>query len=255
MTPVLAFVAVVAFLLSGCELVGLGEPKGGAYPAACADLGFSARRCAAIVDWASHEAPITSTLVTRIEILTPPREARAVARVRFSFADGPSVTQDIWCRGVGSVDNLACNDKPELMLFAGIDHDVPCAGEPPAGCATLPPTPDHAAMTAANPLRIVALAVPLDHTGRYEVKVGRASLPNGYLSRREFEVADLSPTTFWITGGILLDVRSAVAGRPPVGSTYRDAFKGPEPVDVFLVFEVTETSPGAVLRVRELIVQ
>jgi hypothetical protein len=52
-----------------------------------------------------------------------------------------------------------------------------------------------------------------------------------------------------------LDIRPTVAGRPPVGSIYRDVFKGPEPVDVFLMFEVTETSPGAVLQVRNLVVE
>jgi hypothetical protein len=252
-------------LLSGCEHVGVAGPKGGSYPAACAEFGFPARRCAAIVDRAIDEAPINKTLVAGIELLPPAppalREGQhrsggpMVVQVRFSFANAPSVTQEVWCHGIDLDDDLACTKDPRLMLFAGIDHDVPCAGEPPAGCATLPKTPDHAAMDAANPLRIVALDIPLDHLGRYEVKVGRASLPNGYLSRREFDLTDLKPTTFWITGGIRLDVRSTVAGRPPIGSVYRDGFKGPEPVDVFLVFDVTGTSPGAVLRVRELIVQ
>jgi hypothetical protein len=258
-------VAVIAFLLSGCQLVGSGGPRGGAYPGACADLGFSARRCAAIVDLAIDEAAINKTLVAKIEMLSSagpaaPGERGAMARIRFTFGDGTSITQDVaGCGGVGRGDEVACTNDPQLMLFGGIDHDIPCAGEAPNGdptdCATLPTTPDHAAMEAATPLRIVALDIPLGHTGPYEVKVGRASLPNGYLSRREFEVADLRPTTFWITGGIRLDIRPTVAGRPPVGSVYRDAFKGPEPVDVVLVFDVTETSPGAVLRVRELVVQ
>ena len=253
-------ILAIAALLSGCELVGVAGPKGGSYPAACEDFGFAARRCAAIVDRGVDQAAINKTLVTGVELLPlppppPPGGRRAIARVRFSFADGTSVTQDVaGCAGVGTGDSLACDRDPQLQLFAGISHDVTCA-EPPAACATPPMTPDHAAMEAAAPLRIVALDIPLDHVGRYEVKVGRASLPNGYLSRREFDLVDVRPTTFWITGGIALDVRSTVPGRPPMGSVYREGFAGSEPVDIFLVFNVTETSPGAVLQVRELIVQ
>jgi hypothetical protein len=260
-----ATLIVAALLLSGCGLMTVAGPKGGTYPAACAEFGFSARRCAAMIDLAMDEAAINETLVAGVEMLTlagpgAPGERRAMARIRFSLRDGTSVTQDVTgCGGVGRDDELACTNDPQLLLFTGIDHDVPCAGEAPngdpAGCATPPTTPNHAAMEAATPLRIVTLDIPLDHTGAYEVKVGHASLPNGYLSRREFDVADVRPTTFWITGGIRVDVRSTVAGRPPVGSIYREAFKGSEPVDVFLVFEVSETSPGAVLQVRELVVQ
>jgi hypothetical protein len=263
-TRVLAFVAVAAVLLGACQLVGMAELKGGPYPAACGDLGFSARRCAAIIDLAMDEAAIDETLVAGVEMLTPagpgaPGERRAMARIRFSLRDGTSVTQDVTgCGGVGRDDELACTNDPQLQLFTGIDHDVPCAGEAPngdpAGCATLPPEPPPAAIAAAKPLRVAALDIPLDHVGAYEVKVGNAGLPNGYLSKRQFGVTDTRPADFWITGGIRVDVRPP-AGRPPVGSIYREPFKGTEPVDVFLMFEVTQTSPGAVLRVRDLIVE
>jgi hypothetical protein len=257
-------VAVVAVLLSGCELLGLGGPKGGTYPAACAGLGFSARRCAAIVDRAQKDAELNASSIVGIEILPPPRDDSArlggtmVAQVRFTLTDGPSSTKDVWCKGVGSFDDLACQVDPEIQLSGGIDHDVPCAGEAPngdpAGCATLPPTPPPAAVAAAKPLRLAVLDIPLGHLGRYEIKVGHAGLPNGYLSARQFGIADPRPKDFWIRGGILLDVRPG-PGRPPVGSIYRDPFKGTEPVDVFLVFEVTETSPGAVLHVRDVVVE
>jgi hypothetical protein len=259
--PLLLLVAVV---LSGCELVGLAAPKGGSYPAACAELGFSARRCAAIVARAHTEAPLGSAQVAGVDILPPAGDDTVrlgglmVAEVRFNFGDGSSVTQEVWCMGVGSADNLACRQDPQIVLSGGIDHDVPCAAEAPNGdpanCATLPPTPPPAAVAAAKPLRVDTLDIPLDHLGRYEIRVGAAGLPNGYLTKREFGITDPRPAGFWITGGIFLDVRPH-AGRPRVGSIYRDPFKGTEPVDVFLVFEVTETSPGAVLRVRDLVVE
>jgi hypothetical protein len=260
---VLAF-AVVAVLFGGYQLVGGGEPKGGVYPTACADFGFAARRCAAIVARARDEASIDAARVAGVELLAPPREGGVklgglmVAQVRFKLGDGASITQDVWCKGVWPSDDLACQENPELEVFTGIDHDVPCTGEAPngdpAGCATIPATPPPAAIAAARPLHVAALDVPLDRLGRYEIKVGQSGLPNGYLTKRQFIVPDTRPTDFWIRGGIYLDLRPPM-GRPPVGSVYRDPFTGTEPIDVFLVFEVTETSPGAVLKIRDLVVE
>jgi hypothetical protein len=263
-TRVLALVAVATVLVSACQLVGMAEPKGGPYPAACGDLGFSARRCAAIVARAQQEAELEPSSIARIAILPPTRDAGAalggvmIARVQFSFTEGPDGTKDVWCKGVWAQDDLSCQENAQIELFTGIDHDVPCAGEAPngdpAGCATLPPAPPPAAVAAAKPLRVAALDIPLDHVGTYEVKVGNAGLPNGYLSKRQFGITDTRPADFWITGGIRLDVRPP-AGRPPVGSIYRDPFKGTEPVDVFVVFDVTQTSPGSVLKIRDLVVE
>jgi hypothetical protein len=263
MSPVLALIAIAAMLVTGCDLVGVARPSGGPYPDACAELGFAARRCAAIVESARNESGIDKSAIAAVDILSRPREGslqmggEIVARVQFHLADGTSVMREAWCVGAGSPDNRACANDPQLVVSGGVDHDVTCPGAAPdpASCASLPPTPPQAAIAAAQPLHVAALDIPLDHAGKYAVRVGRASLPNGYLSRREFELADTRPTTFWITGGIRLDVRPTVAGRPPVGNIHRDAFKGSEPVEVFLVFEVTETSPGAILQVRDLVVQ
>jgi hypothetical protein len=255
-TVAVTLVALVV-LLSGCGVIPFGANLPRA--AGCAALDFPDRRCRAIVERARGSAPISGRQVIAATVLPPPPPddrlgGWMVARVQFDFADGQTDIEDVWCR-LGSGDDLACDSDPKIRLSSRIDRDVPCAREAPNGCATLPPTPGPAAIAAAQPLRVAVLDIPLDHTGKYEVKVGSASLPNGYLGRREFDVADVRPTTFWIAGGILLDVRSTVPGRPPIGSIYREGFKGTEPVDVFLTFDVTETSPGAVLQVRELVVQ
>ena len=259
-----ALIAAVA-VVAGCALLPPARAGGGADPTGCAALKFSERRCQAVVARARDEAAIGAQIVTGFKVLprTDDNSARLggqmVARVRFDLAAGANVVQEVWCTGVGSVDDLACQDDPQIMLTGGVDHDIPCFGENPAGdpsdCATLPPTPPPAAMAAAQPLRVGVLDIPLDHVGKYEIEVGQAGLPNGYLSRREFKLADGRPTNFWINGGVLLDVRPTIHGRPPVGSIYRDGFKGTEAVAVFLVFDVTETSPGAVLKVRDLVVE
>jgi hypothetical protein len=260
-------VALIAALavVAGCALLPTDRAGGAADPTGCAALKFPERRCQAVVARARQEAAIGGLVVTGFRVLprTSDNSARLggqmIARVRFDFADGSNVVQEVWCVGVGSGDDLACQDDPQIMLSGGVDHDVPCGavpgGEPGSHCATLPPTPPPAAVAAARPLRVGVLDIPLDHLGKYEIEVGEAGLPNGYLSRREFKLADSRPTNFWIQGGILLDIRPTIHGRPPIGSIYRDGFKGTEPVAVFLVFDVTETSPGSVLQVRDLVVE
>jgi hypothetical protein len=251
-------------VVAGCALLPT-DRAGAADPTGCGALKFPERRCQAVVARARDEAAIGAQVVTGFRVLprTDDNSARLggqmIARVRFDLANGANVVQEVWCHGVGSGDDLACADDPQIGLSGGIDHDIPCFGETPAGdptdCATLPPAPPPAAVAAAQPLRIDVLDIPLGHLGKYEIEVGQAGLPNGYLSRRAFKLADSRPTNFWIQGGILLDVRPTIHGRPPVGSIYRDGFKGTEAVAVFLVFDVTETSPGAVLQVRDLVVE
>jgi hypothetical protein len=245
--------------LAGCALLG---PSGGPYPAVCEQLDFPARQCAAIVARALSNADLRAEDVASIEILPPPINGAAtlgrgmIARVRFELKAGTEVTAEIRCFGIlGGGD--ACNEDPTIGIAGGVDHDVPCtgAGEPPNGCATLPPPARPAVQALARPLRIEALDIPIDHLGRYEIDVGEAGLPDGILSRRSASLADPRPEAFWIDEPIMLEVRPLDPSRPPIGSIYRDPFDGVEPVKVYLVFDVTEWTPGAVLRVRDLIVE
>jgi hypothetical protein len=248
--------------LAACDLVGL-SPSGGVYPAACGQLGFQARQCAAIVTRAQANASIKKQDVASIDILPPSAVGgvqlggRMVARVRFHLASATERTEEVWCVGILGQGDLACADDPTIGIAGGVDHDVPCTGggDPPRGCATPPPTPRPASQALARPLHIAALDIPLDHIGGYQVEVGAAGLPDGVLTRRSATLADPRPEAFWVDGGILLDVRPVDPRRPPVGSVYRDPFDGVETVKVFLVFSVTEATPGAVLQVRDLIVE
>ena len=49
--------------------------------------------------------------------------------------------------------------------------------------------------------------------------------------------------------------RPDVAGRQEIGSIYRDPFSGPEPVTVYLVFDVTALDAPSTLEVRDIIVR
>ncbi len=250
---------------AGCTVPsGIRGPGGGSYPEACAQWQFSERRCGAIVDRAAADAEIDRAAVVEIALLPfdpnagmEPGAVRLgggqVALVRFTLADGGVVDQAVWCMGPSMTP--ACNEVAEIQTSTGVDHDVPCAGEPPAGCATLPPEPDQAAISAATPFTLAAIDVPLDRLGAYDIELGTATLPNGYLSERSFGVVDTQPDSFWIDGGVRLEIRPDAAGRPPIGSIYRDPFDGPEPVTIFLVFDVTDLVEPSVLRVRDVVVR
>jgi hypothetical protein len=251
----------MSLFVGACELIGLGS-RGGPYPEACASFGFSESRCRAIVERARMSLALDPDRIAAIEVLEP-AEAQGLtlgvpspAQVRFTLLDGTTITEPVRCGGIGFPSNRACVEDARLMGGGGgVDHDVPCAGEPPAGCATEPPTPRPASVAKARPLEVARLDIPLDRLGVYEIKVGEAGLPDGYLTDRAFELADDQPDDFWIDDVIQLDVRSTERGRPPVGSRFRDPFDGVEAVDVFLVFEVVETSPGAVLGIQNLVVR
>ncbi|MBA3234811.1 MAG: hypothetical protein H0T59_02310 [Chloroflexi bacterium] len=255
----LAVLAISLLAVGGCDILGVSRPTGGAYPDACESLGFAPRQCAAIVARAARDAGVDPGQVASTEILPPPQGpslgGSAIAQVRFALANDQTRTEDVWCRGVGGDTDLACRADPRIGITSGVDHDIPCTGAAPEGCATLPPTPRPNSVANATPLRIDILDIPLERVGHYRIKVGTATLPDGVLSERSARLADTQPTAFWLEDRVRLDVHPADPNRPPIGNIYRDPFDGDEPVEVFLIFDVTETSPGAVLGIRDLVVR
>jgi hypothetical protein len=218
---------------------------------------FSPRQCDAIIDDAIDQAGLEAGDVAWVEFL-PFEQVQTLsggqaARVRLHLVVGASIDQDVQCVGISF--RPACNEAAEIMVHGGVNHDVPCMGEPPAGCATLPPTPDPDAIEAAKPFRLDAIDIALEHRGAYEVRLGSATLPNGYLSERSLTLADPRPRSYWMNEGVFMDVRTDVEGRSFVGSVYRDPFDGPEPVTIYLVFEVNHLEAPSVLQVRDIVVR
>jgi hypothetical protein len=253
-----ALIVLALAIVSACDAIGtFGAPQGGPYPAACEQWGYKPNQCEGIVERAMFTADVEKADVRSLFLLPFESQVnlggRQVALVRIELATGAVVEEAVQCVGVSL--GRACYEDASIDFGGGIDTDVPCAGEPPAGCATRPPTPDPDALAAAKPLRVASLDVPLDHEGAYEIVVGAAALPNGYLSERAFSLANPAPSDFWIDEGVRLEVRPTVAGRPPIGSIYRDPFDGPEPVTVVLVFDVTDLDAPAVLQVRDIVVR
>lgn len=230
----------------------------------CEAMGFSPSRCAAVVARAraSAQPPFAANEVIAATVGPPPAPdvslgSFPLAEVRLALVGGGTAQVVVRC-GLPGPSDRACNPDARIYIFGGVDHDVPCGAEPGGPdnpCATLPPTARPGSVAAAQPLRVATFDIPLGRTGRYDVLVGEAGLPDGVLNERSARLLDDTPTTFWIDDGVLINVRPDDSGRPAIGSIYREPYDGVEPVHVWLVFDVVEVVPGAILQVRDLVVR
>lgn len=254
----------IAFLLVGaCGRGATPDSISGQYPGVCrpleSQLNYSMRRCAAIVARAIDETGLDRSSITETDITwRDDHVARSgmsgTLSVRFQLGDGSILDHDVFCGGIMGAFDPACGNGAKIQLQPAIDYDVTCPGDPPTNCQTPPPTPPPDLAASATPLRIATLDIPIDHAGHYEIEIGHASLPAGYLSQIGLKVVDDQPTDFWVKSGGLR-VRPDIAGRPPIGSRYRDPFDGLEPVTVLLSFEVNlYTAPG-MLQLRDIVVR
>jgi len=254
----------VALVVAGCGLVParLAQPGGAVpYPEGCDDFGLSARRCAFIVETAADELGVNLGTVASVELYPDdcrlPDCARTtswIVGVRFVDEGGRSAEQATAC-SIDAPYSLLCTDDPEIRISTVLDgyHDIPCG---PTGneCATPVPTVDPGAATAAEPLRVTSLDIPIDRLGAYRVEVGTASLANGVVREASFELVDRSPSNLHVSpAGIRLAVDSDVAGRPLFVNAYEHGWwDGVEPVSVWLEFHVLLFEPGAILQIRDL---
>jgi len=265
---------LVALVSGGCQLLGLPgsspDPELGiAYPDGCAAYELSPRRCKAIVERMSQKVGIAGREVTRIELLPdkscgPPDPnilcgGPFVVRVRFRFRDGGSAEDSVFCGGIGGQYTILCTETPEIRISSRADgyRDIPCAGEPPDGCATPLPTLQPSAAKASRPIAIEARDVAIDHVGHYEIPLGQAVLPNGILTEARFSLRD--PLTQALSvgdAGVLLDVRSVDPGAPPFENYYmRGWHEGTETVEAVVIFDVLSFEPGALLELRDILVR
>ena len=253
--------AAMATAIAACGVAGLLGPSGGPYPEACASFDFAPRQCQSMVTRAHEQAGFAPADVGAVDILPPIQDGipriggYMISRVRLHAEDGTERIEEIWCIGVGGGDDEACDSDPRISIAAGpVSGDIPCAGQPPTGCATLPPTPRPEVQAMAQPLHVPVLDIPIDRLGHYRIEVGSAGLPDGVFTGTSASVVDERPETFWIRDARLV-VEPLDPGRPEVGSKYREPFDGVEPVRVILEFVVTEFGPDAVLQVRDIVVE
>jgi hypothetical protein len=269
--------SAAALAFGGLLLAGTAACTGAAtpdmalsYPQGCASFDLSAHRCAYIVAWAKTQAGLRADAPVTIALMGDPgcgddpntlcaRTMAFVVRVRFTPPSGDPIDESVFC-GVGGESSLLCTEHPEIRLssptMSGY-HDVPCGGEDPSSCATPLPPIDPAAAAEAAPLRVAALDIPIAHAGDYSIPVGTAVLPNGILTVASFTLEDDSPTDVVISAGtgVFLGITSLNDGRPLWNYFDHGWHPGVEHVEATLTFTVESFEPGAVLRVRDLVVR
>jgi hypothetical protein len=226
----------------------------------CAALAFSDTRCLAVVEEALREAKIDWVQVVEVRLAKPHADASLgsfpVADVTVTLADGTTAAPQVRCGGI--MPRMPwCTDHPEVQLVA--PYDSGAAGYPQVGCNAAgnvcsTPLPTINPTAKSVPLRVAAQDYPLV-LGHQEILVGQATLPNGILSDGRFSLADVSMQSF-IANSVELVVRSTDPSRPPFDNLYAHGWHpGSEVVNVYLVLDVVSMTPGATLRVRDLVVQ
>jgi hypothetical protein len=244
------------------------------FPDGCEAFGLSARRCEAVVETAASNVAFDRSAATSTELMArsgcgtedPLSEdiglcvttTSFVAGVRFGLADGTFIRSDVSC-GVGP-PTLTCSENPGIQaedLHAAGYWDVPCAGEAPDGCASPVPLSTGAAAAGGRELAIDVLDVPVGPAGHREVEIGTAVLVDGIVQEARFAIVDQAQEGFLLDPGVVrMELRSTIDGRPPFQNVYeRGTFDGPEEVRVFLVFDVVEAAPDAVIRVSGVLVR
>lgn len=254
-------VLVAALVLTGCDvLTGViaGPPKG---PEPCGQR-FNAVRCLAMTDKAAFQLQKTREDIVSIDVVPDPtpevRDGVTILQTRsggppinliVTLADGTITQTTLMCVGVNT--EPACVDNPHLTansVTQGGYHDVPEGSSPVPSAA-----PDALEMAAG--LHLGRVDIPIDHTGKYEVVLGEAWLPNGLLTTAEFDLVDAWPSDVTIIdGGVSLEVRSMTSAQP-ITNIYEHGWReGIEGVEAVLVFDVFHFEPGAKLSIQDVVV-
>jgi hypothetical protein len=260
-------IAIAAALVSSC---GIFQPGGAAptpevavpYPDGCGAFNLSARRCKAILDWAVAQPAAAGRVPTSVEMLGDPgcgagtdphvlcmRSTSFIVRMRLHFEGGGASDESVFC-GVGGQYSLLCTETPEIPLYGSM-----FGGYWDTTGATPPPIPAKF-LAASRPLSVLALDIPVDHLGHYEIEAGRALVPMGILTHATVRLENPQTQALTVSeDGVRFVIRSAEPGAKPFNNLYeRGWHDGVEEVVAVIAFDVTSFQPGAVLALRDLAV-
>jgi hypothetical protein len=261
--------AVIMLALAGVAAVGCSSVAGldaAAEPRPCEEV-YPAERCLRMADRATEGTPRTRDDVLAVRIVPdPPADPNVQTlggprpiTVRVELRDGTTFDTQM-CGGLS--DDAACFDEPPEWLstgslISGGYHDVPCAGEPPDGCATPVPSIDPAIAPDATPIVVESLDIPVDRVGPYEVSLGTGALPNGILTEAVWRLLD--PWPIGVTFGDRaprLVVRSLEPDRTAFDNAYTHGWReGIERIEALIVFDVKRFDDGSVVQVRDVVVR
>jgi len=257
----LGAVLAAALVLVGCDAIAGVFPAPPRVPEPCGQR-FNAVRCLAMTDTAAQQLHTTREDIVSIDVVPDPtpevRDGVTILQTRsggapidliVTLADGTVTQTTLFCVGVNT--EPACVDDPHLTansVTQGGYHDS-VQGASPVPSAALD------ALEMATELRVDRLDIPIDRTGRHEIVLGEAWLPNGLLTTADFElVDDWPPGVTILEGGVSLEVRSLLDGRP-IRNIYEHGWReGIEGVEAVLVFEVFRFEPGAKLSIQDVVV-
>lgn len=260
---------IIGLLAAACTLIPGFAPAPTGRP--CAEV-FDAERCELIAFAAAEQRHLDASDIEALLILPDPtpevrEDGTVVLQVRSGggFSVRVLLTRDrattvFLCGGISAARVPACMDDPHLRALtptSGAYRDVPCAGEPPAGCATRHPDPDPDARAAATPIEVPEVSIAIDRVGSHEVVVGAGSLPNGILTEASFEfVDDWPPGVLIARGEVTLVVRSLEPDGRSFDNYYEHGWReGPERIEAVLTFDVERFEPGATLGIRNVVVR
>lgn len=270
-TPRVLLVVLLTLLVMGCDAVAQLAPAPPATAQPCEQV-FSVRRCLAMADVATAFSDKTRDDVDSLEILPDPtpeiRDGEVILqtlggappiRVRAHLRDGTTLDTEM-CMGLRS--GPACTDEASEWETTGSlipsgYHDVPCAGEPPAGCASPIPSIDADVAPDATPIVVPRVSIPIDHVGAYEVPVGEGSLANGILTEATWRLTDPWPIDVTFTDSTpRLELRSLEPDGKPFSNAYEHGWRdGLERIEAVIVFEVKQFDPGASIEVVDVAVR
>jgi hypothetical protein len=254
---------IVAGSIAGCSWLA-DEPP--ADPQPCGQV-YSTQQCLAMTDEAASRSGRTRDDVTAIDIVPFPTTENGVVIIRsgggffahLTFTDGATRDEPM-CIGISS--GPACTDEPGLEARSSIEgggyHDVPCPdGSPPHTCGTPLPSMQPAAVAGARPLSVARFEIPIDHRGPYVVPLGEVLLPNGVATGASFEFADRWPLDVSLGQGVAqINLRSLEPDGKPFQNYFDHGWRpGVERVEAVLAFDVLWFKPGAVLAIRDIVVE
>ncbi len=256
-----ALLLMAALVLTACDALAGAIPKPAPTPQPCGRV-YNALQCTAITDAAARQLGATREDVAAIDVVPDP-----TPEVR----DGVTILQT---RGGAPRMNLLVSltdgTTHPVSMCGGVSMEPQCVGDPhliantvtqggyrdvPAG-STPVPSAAPGALAEATGLDIDRLDIPIDHTGRNEIVLGEARLPNGLLTTADFALVDAWPSDVSIVDGrVTLEVRSRLNGKSIQNIYAHGWHTGIEAVDVVLVFDVFWFEPGATLGLRNVSVR
>ena len=240
---------------------GMADANGERQP--CRDV-FSEARCDVIVLTAALKLEMPPEQVAEVAIIPEPvvydangnrvlknRSGGPPLNVRVTLAGG--TTCDLFLGCIGLAMQPVCTDEPFLRAegFIGSGYrDTP-------GGATPVPARAPGALAKAVPLRVDRLDIPIDRVGDYRISLGEAVLPNGWLDEASFELVDDWPEDVTILSGrVSMEIDSLEPDGKPFDNVYAHGWrKGTERVKPYVVFHVDAFEPGAILSIKDVIVE